>query len=179
MSILNSKFDILRGWPNSSAVAEDFVIGAPTNDPLVTGAWVRLSFANPATGYVPLDTVKANKDAALATGAAHANIASPELWCLVIEGRDEYSAQAAGRITCLLGGGYIVRLWNDPDTAANDMFVSANMAPGRMVTIAGGKVVDAGLATGADYTALIKQPIGYCLRNDDTANYTVDIYVNL
>ena len=42
MVALNSKFDILRGWPNSSAVAEDFVIGGTTTHAHKQGTWVSL-----------------------------------------------------------------------------------------------------------------------------------------
>jgi len=179
MSILNSKFDILRGWPNGSAVAEDLVIGVPSNDSLHTGDWVRLDPAG--AGYAPVDEARTAKDASLIAGAAHANIEAPELWGLVIEGRDEYSAQASGRITVLLGGGYIVRLWNDPDKAAADqMFDEALMAPGRPVTLLNGQIVDAGIAAGEAVLPTTTQIFGYCLKVVGAGdNATCDLYISL
>jgi|LauGreDrversion4_2_1035121.scaffolds.fasta_scaffold09407_2 hypothetical protein len=94
MVALNSKFDILRGWPNSSAVAEDFI---STSDDHKQGRWVTLS-----------DNYTA--DTSLANAASGA-----EKSCyLIIEGKDDYSARFAKRVTCLVGGGYVVRI---PETA--------------------------------------------------------------
>lgn len=94
MVALNSKFDILRGWPNSSAVAEDFI---STSDDHKQGRWVTLS-----DNYTA-DPVLANADSS-ATKSCY----------LIIEGKDDYSARFAKRVTCLVGGGYVVRI---PETA--------------------------------------------------------------
>jgi len=94
MVALNSKFDILRGWPNSSAVAEDFI---STSDDHKQGRWVTLS------GNYTADPYLTNADSG-ATKSCY----------LIIEGKDDYSARFAKRVTCLVGGGYVVRI---PETA--------------------------------------------------------------
>ncbi len=181
MSILNSKFDILRGWPNGSAVAEDFVFVTPdgNNDPLVTGTWVRLD-STVDSGYSLKKEERGNKNACVIVNNPGENAPEqcvPELWGLVIEGTDEYSADQAGRVTVLLGGGYVVRLWNS-STDANHMFTDdAHLEPGSAVTIVGGKIKaiekDAGVAMDVDTT----QVIGWVLKDDSTANSTIDIFV--
>lgn len=177
MSILNSKFDILRGWPNSSAVAEDWnvpTIGAG-HDPLYSGTWVKLDPAVPTVPTV-LSQTKDSKDCN--TIANH-----PTLWALVIEGQDEYSSRFSNKVTVLLGGGYVVRLYND---GVNDQFTAASMAPGRPVKLVDGKVEVVGVAGGSldaadppvapDLAELLATPhkLGYCLRVDAD---TCDIFV--
>ena len=97
MVALNSKFDILRGWPNSSAVQEDFVIGGSTTNGHRQGEWVKLS----------------GNDGGMVTADALPSSAGESCF-LVIEGLDDHSAKFANRVTCLLGGGYMVRI---PETA--------------------------------------------------------------
>lgn len=170
MSILNSKFDILRGWPNSSAVAEDWnvpTIGA-NHDPLYSGTWVRL---NPDPDFAAVPTVlseaKADKDSTTLSEF-------PILWALVIEGQDEYSSRFSNKVTVLLGGGYVVRLYND-GVAANAQFTPDNLAPGVPVKIAGGKVAAIGAAGDplGNGVAVVHK-LGYCLRVDAD---TCDIFV--
>jgi len=94
MVALNSKFDILRGWPNSSAVAEDFI---SNSDDHKQGRWVVLS------GNYTADIDQTHADSSVTTSCY-----------LIIEGKDDYSARFAKRVTCLVGGGYVVRI---PETA--------------------------------------------------------------
>lgn len=101
MVALNSKFDILRGWPNSSAVAEDFVIGGTDNHDHLQGQWVSLA-----------DSSDGSMVTADSTPTSAANVSC----YLIIEGLDDHSSKFANRVTCLLGGGYIVRI---PETAPN------------------------------------------------------------
>lgn len=96
MVALNSKFDILRGWPNASAVQEDFVIGGTTNHAHKQGTWVVLDASKKDGSMVTSDE--------LPTSSA---VVRPYL---IIEGRDDYSSRFANRVTCLLGGGYVVRI---------------------------------------------------------------------
>lgn len=108
MAALNSKFDILRGWPNSSAVQEDFVIGATGvqsgwTHPHAAGTWVKLAHTN---------------DGTMKTDDAAASSAFATKCYLIIEGADDYSSRFSNRVTCLLGGGYMVRVfksYNDAD----------------------------------------------------------------
>ena len=180
MSILNSKFDILRGWPNSSAVAEDWNVPdiAVGHDPLYSGTWVKL---DPAVPTVPTVKSQARADKASGTIGSH-----PTLWALVIEGQDEYSSRFSNKVTVLLGGGYVVRLYND---GVNDQFTAANLAPGVPVKLVEGKVAFAGAAggtldadvapaDGVQLDELLTAPhkLGYCVRYD-SANATCDIFV--
>jgi len=171
MSLLNSKFDILRGWPNSSAVAEDWNVPtiADGEDPLYSGTWVRL---NPAVTAVPtvLSEDKVDKDSTIL--GKH-----PTLWGLVIEGQDEYSSRFSGKVTVLLGGGYVVRLYND-GVAANAQFTAdAALAPGAPVKLVDGKIAVIGVAGADDGVAAtndVIRPIGFCLAKTDD---TCDIFV--
>jgi len=102
MAALNSKFDILRGWPNSSAVQEDFVIGE-------TGVQSSWDHHHSAGTWV---TLQASTDGSMKTLAdiseTNSGIAKP---CyLIIEGADDLSSRFSKRVTCLLGGGYVVRI---------------------------------------------------------------------
>jgi len=101
MVALNSQFDILRGWPNSSAVQEDFIIGNSSNDhndfthPHATGTWVSLA---------------ASTDGSMSTDDSNASSSASKSCYLIIEGVDDLSSRFSKRVTCLLGGGYIVRI---------------------------------------------------------------------
>ena len=95
MAALNSKFDILRGWPNSSAVQEDFVIGGTSTHAHKAGTWVKLA---------------ATTDGTMKTDDANATSSASQSCFLIIEGRDDLSARFDNRVTCLLGGGYMVRI---------------------------------------------------------------------
>ena len=167
MSLLNSKFDILRGWPNSSAVAEDWNVPtiAADHDPLYSGTWVRLDKDVTAVPTVKSQT-KASKDSGTLSEF-------PTLWGLVIEGQDEYSSRFSNKVTVLLGGGYVVRLYND---GVNDQFTAdALLAPGAPVKIADGKIAVIGAAGAALGNGVaVVHKIGYCLAKTDD---TCDIFV--
>lgn len=132
MAALNSKFDILRGWPNSSAVQEDFVIGATGaqsgwTHPHAAGTWVKL--ANTTDGT--MKTVDGATASEFATSCY-----------LIIEGADDYSSRFSNRVTCLLGGGYVVRVpqsYNDADGNAVTCLNAAasTFAPGDLVKVVG------------------------------------------
>lgn len=96
MVALTSKFDILRGWPNGSAVQEDFVIGGTSSHAHKQGTWVSLD--------------SSKKDGTMCTSDSAANSDFGSDCYLIIEGRDDYSSRFANRVTCLLGGGYMVRI---------------------------------------------------------------------
>jgi len=172
MSILNSKFDILRGWPNSSAVAEDWNVPtiAAGDDPLYSGTWVKLDPLVTAAPTVKSQTKVSKNSSTL--------LQSPTLWGLVIEGQDEYSSRFSNKVTVLLGGGYVVRLYND---GVNDQFDPDSMVPGIPVKLVEGQVAalgsagvePAGVDTHAEYVALAR-PLGFCLAKTDD---TCDIFV--
>jgi len=95
MVALNSKFDILRGWPNSSAVQEDFVIGGDSTHKHRQGEWVSLA---------------STTDGSMKTADSLPSSAPDKVCYLIIEGLDDHSSKFANRVTCLLGGGYMVRI---------------------------------------------------------------------
>jgi len=176
MAQLTSKFDILRGWPHASAVAEEFLL--PTvdaaNDNIHEGDWVRL---NPVVGkdYTVLDELRAGKNAIAQTDAATNN---EELWGLVIEGRQEKSVTSiVKKVTVLIGGGYVARFWNDPDhpdNVLNQWDDASAFLPGRPVTLALGQIKEVA-AAGASSTLTV---FGHVLKKD-AANGTLDVYISL
>jgi hypothetical protein len=125
MAVLNSKFDILRGWPDGSAVAEDFVkdnANAQVSDGVYRhGNFVRLGFAG--DGQTP---------AAYGAGGTrqhNAAVAGARLG-LVIEGDEETSSKMSNTVTCLVGGGYMVRLHLEGQFSEN-AYGSASIPGGR------------------------------------------------
>ena len=132
MAVLDSQFEILRGWPDGSAVAEDFAIGGKSTNPHTAGKWVALDAASPAS----MKTADSNPSS------------SASVKCfLIIEGDEESSSKMSGTVTCMLGGGYVVRLHN---RSADEMFDTehgggANWAytPGMPVKITSGIIAPA------------------------------------
>ncbi len=158
MANLKSKFDILRGWPQQSAVQEDFIIGGTSaGHKHHQGTWVSLGAAYTTTNEAM---------AAVASSAA-------KKCFLVIEGRDDYSAQFANRVTVLLGGGYVVRL--DGDTARVEVaqYTAGNFVAGSPVKIVNGVVA---LADPEDDVAS-GVIIGTVLKYDANSK-TLDVFVH-
>ena len=186
MAVLSNKFDILRGWPNASAVAEDFIIPSKSeidnllnSHKFLQGQWVALK--STTDGTMACEPLIADVD----SGAARACY-------LIIEGRDDYSAQFANRVTCLVGGGYMVRLPHkgvDSDGQSYDILGSAvsNFIPGRPVKVEDGKLspvnpddVDgAGGAEAANIAelALQIQIVGRVMAVNSADN-TIDVFIN-
>lgn len=160
MVALNSKFDILRGWPNSSAVAEDFSIPAK-NSTFKQGLWVSIKAGNTA-GTAAVD--------ALATSAAGVRP------FLIIEGVDDYSSQFANRVTALMGGGYVVRI---PESAVDSAGASyrcyANGKTAASFTLGQWAKATSGLledVAGQDGFTEVGQVVGV-----DAINGTIDLLV--
>jgi len=174
MAILNSKFDILRGWPQGSAVCEELTAAAPADaakDTLTEGTWVRLK-ADATTPYTALDENRVGKTCE----GSGANVES--LWGLVIEGRGDNSAVESGKVSVLLGGGYVVRLWNDPDAlAAAQMFTKLNLIPGDPVTLIDGLIKEAA-APGAAEAATVMGHVLAVVTDADNGD-TLDVYISL
>ena len=176
MVALTNKFDILRGWPNGSAVQEDFVIPSTANlgtHPFKQGQWVSLVDNN--AGVMSCESTLNN-----------VNSSAIQSCYLIIEGRDDYSAQFANRVTCLLGGGYIVRL---PQTGVDSTGASYNIlasaastfAVGQRVKVVQGlltKVDDADINTDATVTEVAARDavVGHVIATNDSDN-TIDIFV--
>ena len=128
MVALNSKFDILRGWPNSSAVQEDFIIGGTSSHDHKQGTWVCID--------------SSKKDGSMCTSDTAAESGFGSDCYLIIEGRDDYSSRFANRVTCLLGGGYIVRIPQKAVDAEGAEYTCLNaaasaFAPGDLVKVVG------------------------------------------
>jgi hypothetical protein len=156
MANLKSKFDILRGWPQQSAVQEDFIIGGTSaGHKHHQGTWVSLGAA-----YTTTNEAMAAVDSS-----------ATKKCFLVIEGRDDYSAQFANRVTVLLGGGYVVRL--DGDTARVEVaqYTAGNFVAGSPVKIVNGVVA---LAAGDEAAGVI---IGTVLKYDANSK-TLDVFVH-
>src|SRR2546422_56239 len=87
MALLNSKFDILRGWPREGAVDESFPIHVTTGtvDTLKQGMLV---MQDTTDGSAKL---------------AATNTAAKPVY-VVIEGNDDFSAQFVSKVVTLKGG---------------------------------------------------------------------------
>ena len=158
MSVLDSKFDILRGWPGGGAVAIEVKKAATANTAKQTaGTWIKLDPLADAHNGAP--TV--HDAAAVSTNGAFCG--------LVLEGLEDNSSSMSGTITVLVGGGYIVRLENKAADA--EMYTNANLEPGAAVRVDAG-IIKASAAAG--------DTIGYVLQRSaaiGTATGTVDILV--
>lgn len=125
MAVLNSKFDILRGWPDGSAVAEDFIKASNATD-LANGVYRHGNFVS--LGYAGDGTT----DAAYGAGGArqhNAAVRGTHLG-LIIEGDEETSSKMSNTVTCLVGGGYMVRLHLEGQFSEN-AYGSASIPGGR------------------------------------------------
>jgi cold shock CspA family protein len=183
MAILNSKFDILRGWPDGSAIAEDFKISklgadaAAGDDIFRTGRFVRLGVD--AAGVGAAYTCGADASATNSDGSALG---------LIIEGEEDYSSLMSKTVTCLIAGGYVVKLHNESSQAGfqqvvaggEDMFRATSTVGGAVALAAGAQVaVFNGLVEAFDNNAganTTQKAIGTCLRYDAT-DHTCDILV--
>jgi len=125
MAVLNSKFDILRGWPDGAAIAEDFNKASNADD-LNDGVYRHGNFVS--LGFA------GNGTTAAAYGAggkrAENTAAAGRRLGLIIEGDEETSSQMSKTVTCLIGGGYMVRLHAEGQFSAN-AYGSASIPGGR------------------------------------------------
>jgi hypothetical protein len=190
MAILNSKFDILRGWPDGSAISQDFTISEIASDAANTGDNVfrsghfvalGVNSAFTAANYTcGADASKLNSDGSVALG-------------LVIEGQEDYSSRMSKTVTTLIAGGYVVRLHLEASQAGFqgkvdggvDQFraqsgesvvnaVPTTMAAGIKVVVRAG-LVEPFYADFHGESDIV--PVGTCLRYDSSDN-TCDILVH-
>ena len=158
MSVLDSKFDILRGWPNAGAVAIEVKrAGTAQTAKQTAGTWIKLDPLADAHNGVPT----AEDAACASTGGAFCG--------LVIEGAEDFSSGMSGTLTVLVGGGYVVRLENKD--ADNEMYTNVGLEPGSAVRV-DANIVKAAAAAG--------DTIGYVLQRSapiGTATGTVDILI--
>jgi|MudIll2142460700_1097286.scaffolds.fasta_scaffold00003_139 hypothetical protein len=142
MSLLNNPtFDILRGYPNGSALAEPFPIKQTT-----PGVYESL----PA-GAIVTQELQNNQAVMSKATTPNVSIADPiQVW-LVVEGNDDFSGQYTGMCMCVrLGTGFI---WS------TKTYTAGTYTPGVPVSFNAG-VIKA--------KAVNEQIIGY-VREDKTA----------
>jgi len=137
MSLLNSKFDILRGYPNGSALTWPFQIkktgGSYVNIP--AGTIVTTELSGTAT------VVNA------ATTPDMSSAPSKPMW-LVVEGNDDFSGQFVQKCAaCKLGSGII---WE------TDSYAAGTYNPGQAVSVSAGQIKE---------YAVTNQVIGHVLEN--------------
>jgi hypothetical protein len=125
MAVLNSKFDILRGWPDGSAIAEDFTRHTDAADK-DDGVYRHGNF-------VALGRDK-NGSGSFAYGASgsrtHSGAVAGIRLGLIIEGEEETSSSMSKTVTCLIGGGYMVRLHLEGQFSTN-AYGNASIPGGR------------------------------------------------
>jgi len=189
MAVLSNKFDILRGWPNASAVAEDFIIPNKSAIDNLVGSHKFLQGQ-----WVSLDTSVVDGTMAAKAVLANVNSGVSEKCYLIIEGRDDYSAQFANRVTCLVGGGYMVRLPEkgvDSDNQPYDILsgpAGTTFTPGQAVKVLQGVLnpvtaEEINGVNGADAAANLAEVasrdgiVGHVMAVN-TADNTIDIFVS-
>ena len=200
MAILNSKFDILRGWPDGSAISQDFTISESNSQDAAdnvfrSGHFVALgvdSAFSDANYTCAADASKLNSDGSVALG-------------LIIEGQEDYSSRMSNTVSTLIAGGYVVRLHLEASQAGfqgkveggvdqfrttatcvgtgdeGDINPSATMKAGARVVVFNGLVepldVTHASPKGDQVTTSPVLAIGTCLRYDSSDN-TCDILVH-
>lgn len=180
MAVLNSKFDILRGWPNGSAVAIDVGMDALPAAPAVghsfrAGTFVKL--VDDGNGRAIAGSTLTDVDAVIDANGQHQGLGG---FGLIIEGLEETSAAMSKTITILVGGGFVARFHKEDSMSQNafgqasipngvDQFDDTGMAGGVLVTITNGILVKYNPAA-----AQTNAPVGVVLGYDST-NETLDV----
>ena len=148
MSLLNSKFDILRGYPNGSALTWPFAIKTAGGPPAV-------AVALPG-GTLVTQELQGTQTVVDKMTSPNITSASPKEPWLVVEGNDDFSGQFVGKCACAkLGTGIIFE---------TDQYDSGTYAPGTAVAASTGKIKEA---------ALTDQVVGYVLENRIATKGTV------
>ena len=112
MSNLSNKFDILRGWPDGSAIEESFQLS--TASTLVEGLMIVEDSVH--AGYVILPT----------SIPANGAVTGPEKFRMIIQGNDQFDGAFTQKCVTLRGD----------FTVQTDQFVyDAGMTPGTLVTV--------------------------------------------
>ena len=149
MALLDSKFDIPRGYPNGSALAEPFAIketGTPLTPVLL------------AQGSLVTQETQNNKTVMNLASTPDLSSHDPiDVW-LVVEGNDDYSGQYAKKImACKCGSGLI---WE------TDQLTAGSYPAGTPVSFNAGKV---------KVKAANEQIIGYVLDDFTSSKGTIRI----
>jgi hypothetical protein len=196
MAVLNSKFDILRGWPNGSAVAIDVGMEAlPQADAhsFRAGTFVKLidDPVTPGRAIAESTLVGTSSVNAAANRRVGSGLGG---FGLIIEGLEETSATMSKTLTVLVGGGFVARFHKEASMTLNafgqasipngvDQFsnraADANDAaePNAEIVIAAGQQVtikDGILVPYFDDAASLDRPVGFVL-GYDSSNETLDV----
>lgn len=147
MSLLNSKFDILRGYPNGSALAWPFQIkktgGSYVSIPAGTIVTTELSGTSTVVDKATTPNTSTN---------------DPKPMWLVVEGNDDFSGTFVQKCAaCKLGSGII---WETENYAAG------SYTPGVAVSVSAGQI---------KVKATNEQIIGYVLEDRSATKGTVVI----
>jgi len=147
MSVLTSKFDILRGYPNGS--------GTPWSFPIKMNGTVPYSVY---AGTIVTQESQNNKTVAALATTPNTGSAEPIQMWLTVEGNDDFSGQfVVGCNTVLLSSGIV---WE------TDVFTAGTYAVGGAVSVSGGKVQDRGSN---------EQTIAYVLENNIATKGTITL----
>lgn len=123
MALLNSKFDITRGYPNGSALAEPFAIkkvGSPLAPKLIPqGKIVTQELQSGGTVMDVATTPNVSTNDPL------------QVW-LVVESNDDFSGSFVGKLNAILLGSGVI--WETTD------FAAGSYPPGTPVSYANGQV---------------------------------------
>lgn len=144
--ILNSLFDVMRGWPREGAIDESFVIhqtSPPVYDLLPSGTVVAVQ----TDGTVAAASTP-NRSSANATAT----------W-VVVEGNDDFSAQFVNKAVCLRAN---AELKLDPSN-----FNAGSYTPGTKLTFSSGKWQPA---------ATNNQIIGEVLQDNTATDGTIVVF---
>lgn len=135
MAILTSKFDIHRGYPNGSALAEPFKAKTNAGTPVSLPGGTLVTQEN-QSGVTVMDA---------ATTPDITSVDPIQVW-LVMEGNDDYSGEyVGGGQACRVGSGLI---WS------TDQYTAGTYTPGTAVSFSAGKL---------KVKAATEQIIGYVL----------------
>lgn len=121
MALLNSKFDIPRGYPNGSALAEPFLIKKTGSTPNAI-AQGKLVTAELQSGATVMD---------LASTPDVSSADPIDVW-LVVEGNDDYSGEYVEKIMAVKCGSGVI--WETDD------FTAGTYTPGVAVSFSSGKL---------------------------------------
>lgn len=122
MSLLNTQtFDIQRGYPNGSAMAEPF--------PIKKSAGVAMSLPQ---GTIVTQELQDGQTVMAPATSPNLSTDDPKQMWVVVEGNDDYSGQFTGMCMCvLLGTGF---MWWTKDYAAG------SYTPGTPVSVNAGQI---------------------------------------
>ena len=160
MSNLSSLFDVLRGWPQGSALAAAFKQKAAVTPDITEGKVVAVEDES----SVPVVDVVTSSNVQEATGPVN----NPDHPWLVIQGADQSDAEMSGKLACLkLRTGLIFKVASALDHDVGDRLYSN---AGVLTTEAH---ATAQIAASGVYRSTDHQDVGKILEHNATDGYIV------